>query len=119
MGDTGPGGGTIFYVDMARPAGSQYFEVACAGWSDGVCGGDDLADPQAEWGCSETLIPGADGIAIGTGEQNTTDIANGCTDAGIAGKLAHDLTLGGQTEWFLPTQDELNALCKWAYNDET
>ena len=25
--------------------------------------------------------------------------------------------MGGQTDWFLPSIDELNALCKWAFND--
>ena len=117
VGDVGPAFGTIFYVDMARDEGSQYFEVACAGWSDGVCGGDDLADPQASWGCSGTLITGADGIAIGTGEQNTNDIWNICEVPGIAATLAYDLNVNGLTDWFLPSQDELNALCKWAFGD--
>jgi hypothetical protein len=120
VGDPGPGGGTIFYKDLTRPAGSQYFEVACAGWSDGICGGDDLTDPSAEWGCYETPITGADGTAIGTGEQNTIDITavdGGSPPSGIAARLANDLTLGDQTDWFLPSKDELNALCKWAYDD--
>ena len=115
VGDTGPGGGIVFYVDLTRPAGSQYFEAACAGWSDRVCGGD-LTDPRAGWGCAMTLITGL-GIAIGTGAQNTTDIRNGCPDADIAAKVADGLVLGGQIDWFLPSQGELNALCKWAYGD--
>ena len=106
----GPGGGIIFYVDLTRAAGSQCFEVACAGWSDGTCGGSDLDDPTAEWGCYGTPITGADGTAIGTGGQNTTDIRNGCTTAGIAAKVADDLVLGGQTDWFLPSKDELNQM---------
>ena len=115
VGDTGPGGGIVFYVDLTRPAGSQYFEAACAGWSDRVCGGD-LTDPRAGWGCAMTLITGL-GIAIGTGAQNTTDIRNGCPDADIAAKVADGLVLGGQIDCFLPSQGELNALCKWAYGD--
>ncbi len=120
VGDPGPSGGIIFYKDLNRPAGSQYFEVACAGWPDGSCGGPDSVDPQLEWGCDGALIPGADGTAIGTGEQNTTDITaivGGCPTSGIAARRANDLTLGLQTDWFLPSKDELNALCKWAHVD--
>ena len=117
VGDPGPSGGIIFYKNLNRPAGSQYFEVACAGWPDGSCGGPDSVDPQLEWGCDGALITGADGTAIGTGEQNTTDIVNGCPTSGIAARRANDLTLGLQTDWFLPSKDELNALCKWAHVD--
>ena len=110
VGDTGPGGGTIFYVDLTRVEGSQYFEAACAGWSDGTCGGSDLTDPTAQWGCAWTSITGADGTGIGTGEQNTTDIVTGCATAGIAARRANDLWLGGQSDWFLPSKDELNQM---------
>jgi hypothetical protein len=95
---------------MERAVGSQYFEVACAGWSDGTCGGDDLTDPQAVWGCKGTLITGADGSAIGTGAQNTTDIVGGCLTSGTAARLANDLVLGGESDWFLPSKDELNQM---------
>ncbi len=116
VGDTGPGGGTIFYVDLTRAEGSQYFEAACAGWSDGTCGGSGLTDPTPVWGCFGTLIAGADGTAIGTGEQNTTDIVTGCPTAGIAAKVADALVMGGQSDWFLPSKDELNEVCKYARN---
>ena len=79
-----------------------------------------MTDPTASWGCWHTIITGADGTAIGTGKQNTIDItavAGGCPTSGIAARLANDLTLGGQTDWFLPSKDELNALCKLAHGD--
>ena len=117
VGDTGPGGGFIFYKDLTRAAGSQYFEVACAGWSDGTCGGSDLTDPRFTWGCYGTSISGAVGTAMGTGEQNTNNIVSGCATAGIAAKVADALVLGGQSDWFVPSKNELNALCKWAYGD--
>jgi len=65
---------------------------------------------SATWGCYGTLISGADGTAIGTGAQNTIDIMNGCSEAGIASRLCDDLVLGGYSDWYLPSRDELNQL---------
>jgi hypothetical protein len=64
----------------------------------------------ASWGCYGTVISGADGTAIGTGAQNTIDIMNGCSSSGIAARLCGDLVLGGYSDWYLPSKDELNQL---------
>jgi hypothetical protein len=62
------------------------------------------------WGCETIVISGADGTAIGTGNQNTIDIMNGCATSGIAAKLCADLVDGGYSDWYLPSKDELNKL---------
>ena len=64
----------------------------------------------APWGCQGVTILGADGTAFGTGNQNTIDIINGCSEAGIAARLCGDLVLGGFSDWYLPSLDELNEL---------
>jgi hypothetical protein len=110
VGDVGPGGGIVIYDAGSVQQWGRYLEVACVGWSDGICGGSDLADPGVPWGCSGTEISGADGDAIGTGETNTEDIIVGCPTDGIAARLASDLVLGGQSDWFLPSLPELNVL---------
>ena len=104
VGDIGPGGGTVFYVDMARAAGSQFWEV-----------GSDLG--SADWGCIETDIVGTL-AGIGTGEANTAAIMAGCGTDGIAARVA-SATVGGYSDWFLPSQDELNQLCKYARTQST
>jgi len=97
-------GGTIAYIlqygDPGYDANVQHGLVATVA---------DIST-SATWGCSSIFISGADGTAIGTGNQNTIDIKNGCATAGIAARLCGDLTEGGYSDWYLPSKDELNKL---------
>jgi hypothetical protein len=104
VGDAGPGGGIIFYIDLSRATGSQFWEV-----------GTDLG--SAEWGCAGTDT-GATGTAIGTGATNTAAVKTTCADLGIAARVA-SATAGGFSDWFLPSKDELNQLCKFARTQST
>jgi hypothetical protein len=118
VGDTGPGGGIIFYDAGSIQSWGRYLEVACVSWQNNCVG--TTADPQALWGCYGTQISGAAGTAIGTGKQNTTDIVNGCVTSDItAAELAAGYSHNTLDDWFLPSKDELNALCKWAFGDTT
>ncbi len=112
VGDMGPGGGPVFYVNEANSEGSKYMEAAPDGWSGG-------RDQHAGWGCRGTDIPGADGTEIGAGRNDTTAIVTGCATSGIAARLADDYTTVGLTDWFLPDKDELNQLCKYARGQST
>ncbi len=63
-----------------------------------------------QWGCFLIVLPGADGTALGTGNQNTIDIMASCATAGIAARICGDLVLNGYSDWYLPSKDELNKL---------
>jgi hypothetical protein len=108
VGDTGPGGGIVFYDAGSVQSWGRFLEAACAGWQNN-CDGTTV-DPRATWGCYGTPLSGADGTAIGTGEQNTAEIMAGCPDAGIAAEVADAYSNAGQTDWFLPSKDELNQM---------
>jgi hypothetical protein len=62
-----------------------------------------------EWGCPFTDLTGADGLVIGTGNQNTIDINNECQLA-IPAYYCSIFELNGYDDWYLPSKDELNKL---------
>lgn len=66
--------------------------------------------PAAIWGCWGTDLTGVNGVVLGTGNQNTIDIMTGCAEAGIAARECGDLALGGYSDWYLPSKDELYKL---------
>ena len=91
-------GGVIFYLD--------------ASGEHGLVSAVSDQSFEAVWGCPPSIINGADGLAIGTGTQNTLDIVSGCssTISGFAAELCNQLEMNGFNDWYLPSKDELNAL---------
>ena len=118
IGDTGPGGGKVFYVasDTFAQIGAsgsmctttcRYLEAAPENWLSGTTG-----DPVSSWansGNMNALVTGAKGTEIGSGYQNSLDIANqaGNVAANSAAVLVRTYGGGGKTDWFLPSRAEL------------
>ncbi len=99
VGQVGPGGGIVFFDKGNATGGWQYLESAVSDQSTG-----------AEWGCHGTANTGADGTAVGTGNQNTIDIEAECPTVGTAADICANLTLGGYSDWFLPSKSALNLM---------
>jgi len=112
LGDTGPGGGKIFYYSAegftlytsrtdTKGTTAHYLEAAP----------EDMSKALAWTSKSNTSItvPGT-GTAIGTGRKNTSLIENYDSMAPAAIACRDLVTPVGLHDWFLPSKDELNML---------
>jgi hypothetical protein len=144
VGDRGPGGGIVFYVSAAlfTSTGStcntacKYLEVAPATWkSAGVTSAD---DPSLNWSNNIDVATGQDMLTvttergfsadwnperfnwkIGQGFYNTSVMkVSGATSTAQAAVFAYaGISTPGQ--WFIPSMNELNELCKYARGQTT
>ena len=96
VGQTGPGGGIVYFDKGYNSEGWQYLEVATSDQSTGI-----------EYGCLDTPMPTGTERTLGSGVANTALIVADCNDPDYAAKLCDDLTLGGVSDWFLPSINEL------------
>ena len=104
IGDTGPGGGKIFMtLSTGGNTTGKYFESALGTWNSG-------SDINNRW-CNNTSLAigtSAQGIAIGTGQANTNAIVAACSAGAAVDARAY--AGGGLSDWFLPSQAELQEM---------
>lgn len=98
VGQVGTGGGIVFFDKGNANGGWQFLEAAASDQSSGEV-----------WGCYGTSIQGTS-LNVGSGEMNTALIVASCNETMFAANLCDNLVLGGQSDWFLPSRDELNLM---------
>jgi len=98
IGDKGPAGGWVIHLTDKGRGG---LEVAPEDYSRSV-----------RWYCDDVTLPGAEGILVGTGKQNTINMLDGCASTGFvdAASAADTYEFAGFTDWFLPSIAELNLI---------
>ena len=125
VGDTGPGGGKVFYVaptsfasaGSACEAACKYLEAAPAGWivastpagqTNCAVAGTSTVDPKCRWSGNTATRIGTTSNAIGAGYANTSAMIAQSNVAGMAATVTRAFQGGGKTDWHLPSKDELN-----------
>ena len=100
IGDTGPAGGLIFYVNPNyKTDGWYYLEAAPSDQSTGIL-----------WDYGRDVATGATATVVGTGQANTQTIVKVLGAGSYAAQLCNDLAQGGYSDWFLPSKDELDLM---------
>ena len=99
LGDTGTGGGLVYYIKSATSDGWRYLEASSS--DNGVLDWDTAGSN------SENSVLVGTSLEIGTGKQNTTAIVNRLGTGSYAARTCSDLSSGGKSDWFLPSQKEL------------
>ena len=99
IGDTGPGGGIIFFVDRYDEyPGFTYLESAPEPQPAAVLCDADL--PVVGWSGSAS--------ALGSGKQNTQTLVTSCSSGAL--KLADDYSTATAQDWYLPNLQEYKKL---------
>ena len=127
VGDTGPGGGIVYYVsdETFISAGSdcyltcKYLEVAPSNWN----GEGDTNRPWVSAGYTPDDTPVANdenpspyGVGLGYGNSSAIVSRMGTyseMDNNYAAGAARAYEANSKTDWYLPTTAELNLLCQW------
>jgi hypothetical protein len=123
VGNAGPGNGTVFYDAGSMQAWGRYLEVAPTSWNGQSLNPDTgTADPKLAW-CvgganpSSRVPGGALGLGLGAGWANTERTARYCdSGAAVSARGYHG---GGKADWYLPSRDEINQLCRWALGQDS
>ena len=103
IGNTGPAGGIIFYDKGNYSAGWRYLEAA----PSDQCNKITWCNGTTSTNCCAI---GLTNTAIGTGAANTAAIVDIQGTGSYAAYICDKLVLGGKSDWFLPSKDELNEM---------
>ena len=97
VGDTGPGGGFVFYVGADPHHGME------------------VRGPliKQSWGCYG-VNAGAYGTGIGSGATNTALIKSKCSDPNAPAIYAARYAVNGYSDWYLPSRDEMLLIAPYA-----
>ena len=99
IGDTGPGGGKIFYIDETDAYPWDYLEVAPV--DQGV----------SAWSNIDDVLIGTTESGLGTGQANTEAIIAQTGHTASAAKLCADyVSPTGYDDWYLPSEVELSLI---------
>ena len=125
-GGPGPGGGTVFYVSTtgfncgpSLIARCKYLEAAPSGWNGSNEGGTRTWANSTYQSVTVNNVSSpetATATAIGSGYRNTRAIIlQGNTDAATSAAALADSHTSRllYDDWYLPSKDELNQMCKW------
>jgi hypothetical protein len=125
-GGPGPGGGTVFYVSTTGfncgptlIARCKYLEAAPNGWNGSNEGGTRTWANSTYQSATVNNVSSpetATATAIGSGYRNTRAIIlQGNTDAATSAAALADSHTSRllYDDWYLPSKDELNQMCKW------
>jgi hypothetical protein len=111
-GNTGPGGGKVFYVagspfacGPTLAASCTYLEAALSDDSGVACEAGSIAGNTG----SANLDTNGTYNDIGAGYKSTLVITNVCSE-GAAASARAKVGSGGQNDWYLPNRAELNTL---------
>jgi len=97
-------GGKIAYIFMTGDPGFD------ANVKHGIIAAPSDQSTGTTWNSGTESYQGSNGTALGTGNTNTNTIVGSLGTGNYAAKLCYDLVLGGYSDWFLPSKDELNKL---------
>ena len=108
VGDTGPAGGVVFYVDsMDVYPGFVFLEAAPAQYSQTLL-------PFTPATYRKDVLSSVTSTDMGAGLANTINIAREVGDGNYASKYSLDMSVNGFSDWFLPSLREMEALCMYS-----